>query len=377
MRSVPCTHPSARPGTPTLRLQAMLPARRQERLTDRLPNKLRMAFLALLLAAGLPASVVHAAGTAGHAGASGTGSKARPAPASGASSDTGITMAFVGDLMLADGPGKLIRAGKDPFVHVAPLLDNADLRIGNLECVVSPKGSAEPKPYTFRAPQRSLKLLKRHFSAVSLANNHTGDFGKPAFADMLQRLERAGVPYFGGGRQLRDAHQPYIAEIKGKRIGVLGYNGFFPRSFEALDDTPGNAWLDEDQLVHDIRHAKETLGVDFLVVYPHWGWEYQRLASDRQRKMARLMIDSGADAVIGGHPHVTQDVDTYRGKPVFYSLGNFVFDGFSDEDTTTGWIALLNWQADGSIHWSVRAVRIDSKGVPRPGKTYAPADLGN
>lgn len=288
-----------------------------------------------------------------------------------------ITMAFVGDLMLADGPGKLIRAGKDPLIHVAALLQTADLRIGNLECVVSPKGRPDPKPYTFRAPQRSLKLLKRHFSAVSLANNHTGDFGKPAFADMLDRLERAHLPYFGGGRRLRDAHRPYIAEIRVKRIGVLGYNGFFPRSFEALDDSPGNAWLDEDQLVHDIRHAKQSLGVDFLVVYPHWGWEYQRLASERQRKLARLMIDNGADAVIGGHPHVTQDVETYRGKPVFYSLGNFVFDGFSDVDTTTGWIAMLNWRADGAIDWSVRAVRIDRKGVPRLDKTYTPAELGN
>ncbi len=298
---------------------------------------------------------------------------------------TTITMAFVGDLMLADGPGKLIRKGQDPFIHVAPLLKAADLRIGNLECVVSPKGSPEPKPWTFRAPQRALTLLRRHFSAVSVANNHTGDFGKLAFADMLKRLEQAQLPYFGGGRHLRAAHQAYVTEVRGKRIGILGYNGFFPRSFEALDDTPGNAWLDEDQVVQDIRHAKDTLHVDFLVVYPHWGWEYQRLASDRQRRMARLMIDSGADAIIGGHPHVTQDVETYRGKPVFYSLGNFVFDGFSDKDTTTGWMVFLRWQPEGAIEgaiggaidWSVREVRIDRKGVPRPGKAYTPSELGN
>jgi len=88
------------------------------------------------------------------------------------------------------------------------------------------------------------------------------------------------------------------------------------------------------------------------------------------------MIDSGADAVIGGHPHVTQDVETYRGKPVFYSLGNFVFDGFSDEDTTTGWMVLLNWKADGAVDWTVQSVRIDRHGVPRPGKAFSAADLG-
>ncbi len=338
------------------------------------PAALLMLLASLLLVPADPARAgagIRQPRTAAVASAGMTGAAADPAdPAD-------ITMAFVGDLMLADGPGKLIRAGKDPFIHVAPLLKGVDLSIGNLECVVSTKGRPEDKPYTFRAPQRSLKLAKRYFSAVSLANNHTGDFGKPAFTDMLQRLERAQLPYFGGGRQLRDAHRPFIAEIKGKRIGILGYNGFFPRSFEALDDTPGNAWLDEDQLVHDIRHAKEAMGVDFLVVYPHWGWEYQRLASERQRKMARLMIDSGADAVIGGHPHVTQDVETYNGKPVFYSLGNFVFDGFSDEDTTTGWMVLLNWKADGAVAWTVQAVRIDRRGVPRPGKTYRAADLDN
>ena len=276
-----------------------------------------------------------------------------------------IRVVFVGDVMLADGPGRLIRSGKDPFRHVAAALKDADIAIGNLECVIASTGKPEPKPYTFRAPKQSLRLLKKYFSAVSLANNHSGDFGKGAFSEMLQLLERHQMPYFGGGRNLRAAHQPYIREVRGKRIAILGYNGFFPRSFEALEDAPGIAWLDEDMVVEAIQHTKQTLGVDFLIVYPHWGWEYQKLASPRQRQLARLMIDSGADAVVGGHPHVTQDIEVYQGKPIFYSLGNFVFDGFSDRDTRTGWLLELTLKQAGRMSWRINEVNIDAKGVPR------------
>lgn len=287
---------------------------------------------------------------------------------SSSSATEDIQLVFVGDVMLADTPGKLIRAGKDPFRHFAHELRHADLTIGNLECVISAKGKPIDKPYTFRAPKQALPLLKKYFSAVSVANNHTGDFGKAAFVDMLSSLDKQSIPYFGGGRHLREAHQPFIREIKGKRIGILGYNGFFPRSFEALDNAPGSAWLDEDFVIQGIRQAKQQLHVDFLVVYPHWGWEYQKLASARQRAMARIMIDNGADAVVGGHPHVTQDIEVYKGKPIFYSLGNFVFDGFSDDDTRTGWLLRITLAGDGSLDWRVREAKIDTLGVPRPGR---------
>jgi len=286
-------------------------------------------------------------------------------PGSAAAQSADITLVFVGDMMLADGPGRLIRSGKDPFRHVAGALRDADITIGNLECVIASSGKPEPKPYTFRAPKQSLRLLKKYFSAVSLANNHSGDFGKGAFSEMLKLLEQHQIPYFGGGRNLRAAHQPYIREVRGKRIAILGYNGFFPRSFEALEDAPGIAWLDEDMVVEAIQHTKQTLGVDFLIVYPHWGWEYQKLASPRQRQLARLMIDSGADAVVGGHPHVTQDIEVYQGKPIFYSLGNFVFDGFSDRDTRTGWLLELTLKQAGRMSWRINEVNIDAKGVPR------------
>ena len=115
--------------------------------------------------------------------------------------------------MLDELPGRLVKAGQDPFAPFAAILNTADIRIGNLECVVSTRGTAEPgKPYTFRAHPRTLKVLKRHFDALSLANNHSGDFGPMAFSEMLTLLERRGIAYFGGGADLSQAHTPLLLE---------------------------------------------------------------------------------------------------------------------------------------------------------------------
>lgn len=279
-----------------------------------------------------------------------------------------ITLLFAGDVMLAEKPGAAVRRGVDPFGDFRQLFAQADVRIVNLECVVSTQGRAENKPYTFRAHPRVISLLKKHVSAVSLANNHSGDFGRRAFVDMLALLEREQLPYFGGGRNIRDAHRPYVTQVKGKTIAVLGYDGFLPRSFEALEQQPGVAWLDADLVAHQVRHAKQELKADLVIVFPHWGWEYERLASDAQRTMARLMIDSGADAVVGGHPHVTQDIEVYNGKPIFYSLGNFIFNGFDGEAANTGWVLQLIARADGRFDWVVHEARIDSEGIPRRGR---------
>ena len=136
-----------------------------------------------------------------------------------------VTMIFVGDIMVAhdEETGKLIERGVDPFEPCADLLKNADITIGNLECVVAEKGERVKKPYNFRADPRCIPLLKQHFTAFSVANNHSGDFGKAAFVEQCDRLEAAHIPYFGGGRNKADAHKPWIIDRHGVRIALLGY----------------------------------------------------------------------------------------------------------------------------------------------------------
>jgi poly-gamma-glutamate capsule biosynthesis protein CapA/YwtB (metallophosphatase superfamily) len=281
---------------------------------------------------------------------------------------TTVTMAFVGDIMLDELPGMLVQSGEDPFAPFAGILSAADIRVANLECVVSTRGSAEPgKPYTFRAHPRTLKVLKRHFNALSLANNHSGDFGPAAFSEMLSLLERNGIAYFGGGADLSQAHAPLLIERRGLRIALLGYNEFFPRSFEADYDRPGVAWSEDEQVRLDIASARARYHADLVIPMMHWGWEHERYASERQRQLARVMIDAGADAVVGGHPHVTQNIEHYRGKPIFYSLGNFLFDGFTDKDSNTGWLLRLDLDHQGVRRWRTFVAHIDGRGIPRPG----------
>ncbi len=276
-----------------------------------------------------------------------------------------IRMLFVGDMMLDELPGEMIREGKNPFAAFDELFLRADITIGNLECVISEQGVPEEKPYTFRAHPRVIPLLKKYFSAVSLANNHSGDYGPMAFTDMLDLLDRSGVSYFGGGRNSRSAHEPYIVEVKGKRVAFLGFNEFFPRSYEALDDRAGIAWSDDDYVIFDIQRAKTELKADIVIVYPHWGWEGEPSASTRQMKLARMMIDAGASAVVGGHPHVTQNIDRYKGKPIFYSLGNFVFNGFEENSSARlGWALELWVTPDMQISWKIHRAKLDENGIP-------------
>jgi poly-gamma-glutamate synthesis protein (capsule biosynthesis protein) len=276
-----------------------------------------------------------------------------------------VSLAFVGDVLLDDGPGRVIRQGRDPFKPFAPWLARADVRVANLECVVAQGGRAEPvKPFTFRAHPRVLPVLARHFDGVGLANNHSGDFGPAAFTEMLGRLRQQGLRYFGGGQTLAEAHAPLIFERGGLRIALLGYNEFMPRHFEADVDRAGIAWSEDEQVWLDIQRARRV--ADVVIPVMHWGQEHEPLANARQRALARLMIDAGADAVVGGHPHVTQDVEIHRGRPIVYSLGNFAFDGFKDDDNNTAWLLHLQLDGDGVRDLHVVAGRIDREGVPHP-----------
>lgn len=282
--------------------------------------------------------------------------------------DLPITISFVGDIMLDETPGQIIKKKGDPFLHFRDILTSTDITIGNLECPVSAKkGIRENKPYTFKAHPRVLPLLKKYFSAVSVANNHTYDFGEEVFIDTLRNLEKNKIGYFGGGKNLYDAHKPLIFNIRNKKVALLGYNEFFPRSFEALTDRAGIAWSEDDFVVEGIKNAKSKYGADYVITFPHWGIEHEKIASERQVHLARLMIDSGADAVIGGHPHVTQNIETYKGKPIFYSLGNFVFNGFTDDDSNTGWLVVLTIDKD-KISWLVHEAKLNKSGIPKPTK---------
>jgi poly-gamma-glutamate capsule biosynthesis protein CapA/YwtB (metallophosphatase superfamily) len=283
----------------------------------------------------------------------------------GAQDPNTVSLVFAGDMVLDDSAGAMMERGEDPFSGLADVFANADIRIGNLECVIATTGSAANKNYTFRAHPRSLPVLKRHFDAVALANNHSGDYGREAFAQMLDLLKQSGLAQFGGGHDLAQAHRPLIIERKGLRIALLGYSEFMPRSFEADYNAPGIAWSEDEQVVEDIQKARSVHKADLVITVMHWGWENEATSNTRQGQLARLMIDAGADAVIGGHPHVTQETAAYQGKPIIYSVGNFVMKETDNPAQRRAWVLRLQLDAQGVSRFDTVAVQIDLEGIPQ------------
>ncbi|APW46534.1 hypothetical protein RA876_09295 [Rhodoferax antarcticus] len=123
--------------------------------------------------------------------------------------------------------------------------------------------------------------------------------------------------------------------------------------------------------MRDIRAARTVHQADVVIPVMHWGWENEPLANARQRQLARTMVDAGADVVIGGHPHVTQDIEHYRGKPIVYSVGNFVMKETDNDKQRVGWVLRLQLDAAGVQAFDTRVARIDLQGIPTPDTTTA------
>lgn len=280
-----------------------------------------------------------------------------------------VNLVFAGDIVLDDSAGELIRQGGDPFADFANVFKSADIRLGNLECVVATTGTAGDKNYTFRAQPSVLPVLKRHFDALALANNHSGDYGREAFAEMLGLLKQSQLGQFGGGHNLSEAHTPLIIERKGLRIALLGYSEFMPRSFEADYNAPGVAWSEDEQVVADIKKARSFYNADLVIPVMHWGWENEPTSTRRQRQLAHLMIDAGADTVIGGHPHVTQEIEHYQGKPIIYSVGNFVMKETDNDLQRQGWLLRLQLDKEGVRAFDTRVAAISMEGIPSLDRT--------
>jgi poly-gamma-glutamate synthesis protein (capsule biosynthesis protein) len=278
-----------------------------------------------------------------------------------------VAIAFVGDIMLDNGPGHAVASGRDPFAACADLLLDADFTVGNLECVLGKEGKQVLKAYTFRAATDSPRYLQRYFSAVSVANNHAMDFGPDGLVECLRILAAEGIPQVGGGAELAAARRPLVLEAHGIRVAIVAANGFQAAKSAATAATPGVAPLDEAAICADIVAAKKV--ADFVVPFVHWGPELVAEPRAADRTLARKMIEAGAAAVIGGHPHVTQTVEVHRGAPIVYSLGNFVFDYYPvDPPEWTGWVARLTFTPDRPVELETHAVVLDAAGLPRPAR---------
>lgn len=246
---------------------------------------------------------------------------------------------FGGDVMLSRGIGKIMERLNDfayPFRALRELTSGADVAVVNLEGPISSRGKIYGSIYSFRADPRAVEgLLYAGIDVVSLANNHTGDYGPDALLDTLALLDRNGIGVVGGGVTETEAAKPYVVSINGLKIAFIGVTALAPGWLTRAGSLPAVMSLDEPALVNAIAQARVD-GADMVAVLLHWGNEYETKHTKEQGVFARKLIDRGVTMVIGHHPHVVQEVEMYGGGVIAYSLGNFVFDQNFSADTAQG-----------------------------------------
>ena len=261
-----------------------------------------------------------------------------------------VTLSFAGDVHFSELVlNNYDKSGISSLVDDTLLshMTNADLFMLNHEFVFSNRGEAmEDKTYTLRNDPEYVKILQElGTDLVTIANNHVLDFGREAFLDTLDTLEDAQIPYVGGGRDYGEASSPVIKTIGDQTFAFLSATRVSPSAdWYAGKNHPGVfQTYDSAALNKAIEEAESK--VDHTIVYVHWGIERNELPEDYQRSLAKGYIDAGADLVIGAHPHVLQGFEYYKGVPIVYSLGNYLFGNRSDETV------LLNatFETDGSL----------------------------
>lgn len=234
-----------------------------------------------------------------------------------------------------------------PFTHVGARLREADVLLGNLECVVSPKGVVATDHNPFRAPLLAIRVLKQEgVDLVSIANNHALDFGRTAFDDMVARLAADQMPVIGAHSYDHGPEEPVIVTVNGLKIGFLG---FYLRTHEGA--------------AADAARARPK--VDVLVAFNHWGRDDASEVIGVQKQLGHKLIDAGVDLVVGTHAHVLQPEEWYKGKLIYYGLGNFVFSGMNFDDAhQTGAYLEVTVGPKGLVDRRFYRIRLDGVGAP-------------
>jgi len=248
------------------------------------------------------------------------------------------TALFVGDIMLSRAVGDEMERRQDwawSFRKAAETTRAADILFGNLEGPISARGMSVGSPYPFRADPRAFDgLIFAGFDALSVANNHIGDWGQPAMEDTFRALQGSGIAAVGGGMSAAEAHTAKVIEVSGIRFGLLGYTPLAPRAIHATENAAGITAFSREGMAEDIAAAQKS--ADVIIVSLHFCDEYAGQESAEQTEVSHAAIDAGARLVIGHHPHVAQRMEKYKEGYIAYSLGNFIFDQQFSPETMKG-----------------------------------------
>lgn len=290
-----------------------------------------------------------------------------------------ITFLAVGDMMISRGVARAIdRAGSPlaPFKKMESIFLSTDFNFGNLECPISGRETVVGKGLVFNMRTKDVEALKTYnFKVLNFANNHALDQGINGLRNTKKVLEENNLTVLGVGENLNEAWQPKTITVKGVKIGFVG------ASYASVNDggVARNDYVarfeDKDRLKKAIEQLRAD-GADFIVATMHAGVEYTRRPHQPQIDFAQASIDYGADMVIGAHPHWVQIFEQYKGKYIFYSLGNFIFDQEWSRDTKEGLALKITLQSrKSSVQSNSRTqveqiemipVVIENYSTPRP-----------
>ncbi|MDP2808305.1 MAG: CapA family protein [bacterium] len=281
-----------------------------------------------------------------------------------AQSDSGtVSILAVGDVMTGGSMAPWVNdSGPDyPFAHTRDLIRQADIAICNLEAPYGTKGQPFKKKFTFLVPPKFAAGIKdAGFDVVAMANNHMMDYGPEPLKVTLALLDSLGLAHSGAGMNLAEARRPAVIERNGVKTAFLSYSRVFPVQFWATAKKAGTAPAYENQIKEDIQRSKEL--ADIVVVSFHWGAELMDTPKQYQKDLAHLCIDSGADLVLGHHPHILQGLELYKGKLIAYSLGNFAF-GSRSRKCTESIILKATMDANGLRRMELMPLCVDNNKV--------------
>ncbi len=280
-----------------------------------------------------------------------------------------FTVALAGDVnfsgrtatLLAEDPATALR-------EAAAQLSPADLTMVNLESAITTRGTPAPKEFHFRAPATALDALAAGgVDLVTMANNHAVDYGDQGLADTLAAVKDSPIPVLGIGADAAQAYAPWIGTVRGVRVAVLAasqVHDWTTATHTATATKPGIASAFSPQLIAAVKAAKAR--ADVVIVYLHWGIEYQTCPSGEQRSLADALAKAGATAVVGTHVHVLQGAGWRSdGSYVAYGLGNYYWwKSFGNQQDDNG-VLTLTFDANSVISARFLPTHLDDRGVPQ------------
>jgi hypothetical protein len=273
-------------------------------------------------------------------------------------------ISFTGDIMLGRHVEHLANVhGVDYITAGLPVgyLASSSVVVVNFESAMANPHVRTPSfAMQFSTPTSMLTVLETfNVTHASLANNHSLDYGVSGYHHAIAELSQSGIATFGHATQVSSSSVAYVS-LDDLSVAVLGIHTLFTKP-------------DVVQLQTQLRDLGRT--TDVQLVYVHWGTEYQTTHSPAERSLAEALIEAGADGIIGHHPHVTQDIELIAGVPVFYSLGNFIFDQYFDADVQEGYNLHLEKGEVGQLIWTIEPHISQVKSQPRLKNPYEKADF--